>query len=75
MKSLSSVTHRHLTAEHYLDGRKYMIWYYIEGHPEKTLGILQVRGLKEPLTKEELKKHIDKRWDEYYREKSRAVGD
>ena len=71
MQWLCSVTHRHVVAEHYLEGRKYMVWYYIEKHPEKTIGILQVRGLKHPLTAEELKVHIDKRWEEYYKAKEK----
>lgn len=62
---LEEVTYRKITAVHYYEKGKYMIWYHIEKKPEKTLGILEVRGLKQPLTKDELKKHIDKRWEEY----------
>ncbi len=70
MKTLLTVTHRHITAEHFLEDSKYKIWYHLEGQPLKSIGILEVRGLKEPLTEEELKKHIDKRWEEYYERKN-----
>ena len=72
MKFLNEVIHRRITAVHYLENKKYMLWYYPEKHPEKTVGIVQVRGLKEPLTKEELKHHIDKLWEEYYHKKERG---
>ncbi len=74
MKSLDSVTHRHVTAEHYMDGSKYMIWYYLEHHPEKTVGIVQVRGLSQALTRDELKIHIDKLWERYHKEKEYKNG-
>ncbi len=48
VKWLTDVTYRHITANHYLDGEKYMIWYHIEGRPNRTIGIIQVRGLKSP---------------------------
>ena len=67
MKWLNSVTHKHVTAEHYLENNKYMIWYYKEKDPYKTIGFVQVRGLKEPLTKEELVLHIDKLWEEFHK--------
>ena len=66
MKFLSEVTHRGITACHYLENKKYMIWYYKAGEPMKTVGIIQVRGINEPLTERELKIHIDKLWDRYY---------
>lgn len=69
IKTLSLVTYRGITAEHYLDGKKYFIHYYKPEMPWKTLAILEVRGLKEPLTPEELKHHIDCRWNDYYRER------
>lgn len=68
-EDLASVTYRGLTADHYMDGKKYYIHYYKPGMPWKTLMIVQVRGLKEPLTEEELKHHIDCRWNDYYRER------
>jgi len=72
MKWFKSVTHRHITAEHYLENRKYMIWYYLEHKPDKTIGFVQVRGIKEPLTENELKVHIDKLWKEYFSMKERG---
>lgn len=68
MKFLCEVSHRGVTATHYLEDKKYMIWYYKEHEPYKTIGFVQVRGINEPLTKEELKMHIDKLWERYYRE-------
>lgn len=69
MKFLSEVTHRRITAEHYMEGKKYMIWYHGEGNPQKSVGFVQVRGINEPLTEQELKHHIDKLWERYYAEK------
>lgn len=66
---MQEVTHRHVTAVHYKDGAKYMIWYHIEDQPQKSVGAVQVRGIKEPLTKGELIHHIDKLWERYYAEK------
>ncbi len=66
MTFLAEVTHRGVTAVHYMESKKYMIWYHKKGNPLKTLGFVQVRGLKEPLTDGELKHHIDKLWEEYY---------
>lgn len=63
MNTLCEVTHRHVTAVHYKEGKKYMIWYYAGGDPKKTVGIVQVRGISEPLTETELKHHIDKLWE------------
>ena len=62
MKYLLEVTHRGITAEHYMDGKKYMVWMYKNTPTEKYkfLSDYQVRGLKEPLTKEDLIIHIDK---------------
>lgn len=45
----------------------------------KTVGIIQVRGISEPLTEKELKIHIDNLWDRYYvsqkrRDKSGITG-
>ena len=40
-----------------------MIWYYADEDPEKTVGVVQVRGISEPLTETELKHHIDKLWE------------
>ena len=79
MKFLLEVTHRGVTACHYLENKKYMIWYYKAGEPMKTVGIIQVRGISEPLTEKELKIHIDNLWDRYYvsqkrRDKSGVAG-
>ncbi len=58
---LKEVTHRCITATHYLENKKYMIWYRLDKeHGGKTIGFVQVRGLNRPLTEEELKTHIDK---------------
>ena len=70
MNSEVSVTYRHITAEHYIENGKYMIWYHLEGKPNKTIGFIQVRGLKDFLTKEDLKKHIDKLWETYKKGKT-----
>lgn len=70
-KFLREVDHRNLTASHYMEGQKYMIWYYITGKPYKTYGFVQIRGLTRPLTEEELRHHIDKVWESYYAEKAR----
>lgn len=67
MKTLLEVTHRNVTACHYMEKKKYMIWYYAAGNPMKSVGIVQVRGIKEPLTEQELKHHIDKLWERYYK--------
>lgn len=68
MKTILEVTHRNVTACHYMEGKKYMIWYYAGGDPKKTVGVVQVRGLKEPLTERELIQHIDKLWERYHKE-------
>lgn len=65
MKELLQVTHRGVTADHYIENKKYMIWYYKENYPLKTIGFVQVRGLTRPLTEAELKTHIDKLWESY----------
>lgn len=78
MKFLSEVNYRGVTAVHYLEDKKYMIWYHKKGNPSKTVGFVQVRGLKEPLTDIELKIHIDKLWERYYAEsrcEKRGAGD
>lgn len=72
MVSLKNVTHRRVTAEHYKEDGKYMIWYYLEGHPEKTVGIVQIRGIHAPLTEDELRHHIDKLWEQYHCKKERG---
>ena len=60
------VYHRGVVAEHYLEKKKFMIWYHLDkDHGYKTIGIVQVRGIKELLTKEELKVFIDKLWERY----------
>jgi len=71
MKYLESVDHRGVTAEHYIEDKKYMIWYHKIGKYgyKDTVGIVQIRGLTKPLTEEELKTHIDKLWERYYKEK------
>ena len=66
MKFLCEVTYRGITASHYLEDKKYMIWYYIKDRPLKTVGFVQVRGITEPLTAEELIIHIDKLWERYH---------
>ncbi len=66
MKFLCEVDHRGVTASHYLENGKYMIWYYKVGDPMKTVGFVQVRGINQPLTKDELKMHVDKLWERYY---------
>lgn len=68
MTVIREVTHRHITACHYTEGKKYMIWYYAEDNPMKSVGVVQVRGLKEPLSDKELIQHIDKLWERYHRE-------
>ena len=55
MKVLAELTHRGVTVCHYLENKKYMNWYYKAGEPMKTVGIIQVRGISEPLTEKELK--------------------
>ena len=70
-KVLCEATHRGITASHYLEDKKYMIWYYKEKHPYKTIGFVQVRGIDEPLTTDELKMHIDKLWERYYHSRDR----
>ena len=74
IRSLCSADYRGITADHYMDGKKYMIWYYITGNPYKTVGIVQVRGIREPLTEEELRHHIDKLWERYHKEKGKEQG-
>ena len=79
MKVLAELTHRGVTVCHYLENKKYMNWYYKAGEPMKTVGIIQVRGISEPLTERELKTHIDNLWDRYYasqkrRDKSGVAG-
>ncbi len=66
MTFLTEVSHRGVTAVHYLENKKYMIWYHKAGDPYKTVGFVQVRGLKEPLTDSELKNHVNKLWERYY---------
>lgn len=66
---LLSVTHRGVTADHYREGKKYMIWFYKAGSVDKDIGTVQVRGIHEPLTKAELKKMIDGLWQDYYTRK------
>lgn len=68
MKGFIEVTHRHITAEHYQEDGKYMIWYHLEGNPFKTIGMIQVRGIKKPLTEDELKTHIDKLLEESHKQ-------
>ena len=69
---LREVTHRNVTAEHYLEGKKYMIWYHLAHKYDykNTVGIVQVRGIKEPLSEEELKHHIDKLFERSRKEKN-----
>ena len=68
MQIISEVTHRGVTAIHYLENKKYMIWYHKKDNPMKTVGFVQVRGISKPLTENELKVHIDKLWDRFYEE-------
>ena len=68
LKSLLEVTHRGITAEHYMENNRYMIWYHKAGDYRKNVGIVQVRGINKPLTKDELVNHINKLWDQYYKE-------
>jgi hypothetical protein len=72
MTILSEITHRGVTATHYSEGKKYMIWYYKADEPSKTIGVVQVRGLNKPLTEDELKVHIDKLWDRYHAEQEKS---
>ena len=67
-KFLSTVTHRGVSADHYIENGKYMIWYHKPGKYgyKDTIGMVQVRGLKKPLAETDLQKHIDKLWEEYY---------
>ena len=69
MVTLCEITYRGVTAVHYVQSGKYMIWYHKKGDPMKTVGIVQVRGLKGALTEKELETHIDKLWEGYYKEK------
>lgn len=64
-----TVTYRGITAEHYREGKKFMIWYHKKGsHSYKdTVGIVQVRGISDFLTEAELRTHIDKLWERYYK--------
>ncbi len=70
-KLFSSVTRRGVTADHYIENGKYMVWYYKAGDPYKTVGFVQIRGISKPLTEAELKVHIDKLWEEYYKNSSK----
>lgn len=72
MRLICEVTHRHVTACHYREGAKYMIWYYKEHEPNKTIGIFQIRGLSASLTEKEVREHIDKLWDRYKAQKGNA---
>ncbi len=60
-KCLLEVTHRGITADHYMDGKKYMVWLYHHTQKEKykTLAVYQVRAISEPLTEEDLIIHIN----------------
>ncbi len=71
---ISEVTHRGVTAVHYLENRKYMIWYHKKGDPRKTVGFVQVRGISKPLTDGELRMHIDKLWKRYYAGQKTELG-
>lgn len=57
-----TATSNHVTAEHYKENGKYMIWYHIEGKYDykHTIEIVQVRGLTKMLSKDELIVHIEK---------------
>lgn len=68
---LSEVTHRGVTTVHYLENKKYMLWYHKKGDPGKTVGFVQVRGIHEPLTDDEIRTHIDKLWERYYKEQEK----
>ncbi len=61
-KCLLEVTHRGITADHYMEGKKYMVWLYHHTKEKKyrTLANYQVRAISEPLTEEDLRNHIDK---------------
>ena len=74
MKFLCEVDHRRLTAVHYKENGKYWVWYFITGQPYKTYGIFQIRGISEPLTKDDLIKHIDKIWEEHNKNKEHEQG-
>ena len=65
---LCDVTHRGITAVHYIEKGQYMIWYHKENDPYKSVGFIQVRGISNPLTVDELKVHIDKLWERYKKE-------
>lgn len=70
MTVFNEVTHRNVTACHYKEKNKFMIWYYAGGNPTKTVGVVQVRGIKEPLTEKELINHIDKLWERFHEEQN-----
>ncbi len=55
-KILEEVTHRGVTAELVKENGKYMVYLWQNGRIKM---LYQVRGLKEPLTKNDLCKHID----------------
>ena len=73
IKFLLEVTHRGITAEHYMDGKKYMVWMYKDTPTDrfKFLSDYQVRGINKPLTKEDLIVHIDKYIEDCKKERER----
>ncbi len=48
-----------------------MLWYHKKGDPDKTVSFVQVRGIHEPLTDDEIRTHIDKLWERYYKEQEK----
>ncbi len=72
MKFITSVEHRNIVADHYLEDGKFMIWYHTKDF-KKTVGFVQIRGIREPLSENELKHHIDKLWEEYYKTREAEI--
>lgn len=72
-KFLIEATHRSITAEHFKEDGKFMIWYHKAGKYDydHSIGFVQVRGIKEPLTEDELKTHIDKMIERAYRKRTK----
>ncbi len=63
MKILREITYKKITACHYMDGKKYKVWFFMVLKDKKKIESIvdyQIRGLKEPLTEGELKIHIEK---------------
>ena len=72
-KHFSTVTHRSVTIDHYYENGKYFVDYYKNGLFGDYCGTYQVRGLKEPLTDNELRIFIDKEIERCLLERERRT--